>query len=651
MMLKIIFLPPVYKSNRSRVGLPLSTHLRARIRSSLALVILVLFGASLCRAQATYTAASAAQSDVNAVVNGPTHKAVNGDVIQIPCSGAQTVTWSSQLSVSASIKIKALGGTPNTTASTFGSGTNCLTILDNNTSGPVFSFNTTYASTNNVSTLENINIDPITASTRLVSPVHFNGTCTASGCPLVRADNIVFGKTVQWNEGGNGSSANWMIRANNVFGVFDHDTLPSGSQVDFLSAGLDSYLGVGDYGDNSWAQPDTFGQQGALYVENSILHTNEEFTDCEMSPTGTVGGGCRLVGRFNELTAQPGFFVAFGVHGLDTGGRTRGGRQIEAYNNTLNCAAAACASGISAYRGGTGFSFNNTLTGGSYNTITGSTIYRTVYSPSPWGACGGLNSKGPWDTNDNVVYFSGTALAGGLTMTDNSKSFPNLTSGGAPYTLYDVTQNFMSEIRSNTATTLTIGGPISESGWIGINSNDSYQIIRATVCADQGGRGRGIYVSGLSPTPAAPLNQALDPIYAWNNPASGLNFGYFGSISGKLIANRDYYLDATGSTPPGAQTSPTSPFNGTSGVGYGTLANRPACSSPACAAGVGYWATDQGNWNQSGGGGQGVLYTWNGSSWGVHYIPYTYPHPLTTGSTTTSGQPPQAPTGLTASVQ
>ena len=34
--------------------------------------------------QGTYTAASSAQSDVNAVINGPTHTAVNGDIIQIP---------------------------------------------------------------------------------------------------------------------------------------------------------------------------------------------------------------------------------------------------------------------------------------------------------------------------------------------------------------------------------------------------------------------------------------------------------------------------------------------------------------------------------------------------------------------------------------
>ncbi|MGC1546609.1 MAG: hypothetical protein WA772_19945, partial [Candidatus Acidiferrales bacterium] len=110
------------------------------------------------RAQGTYTAASDAESDVNAVINGPTHTAVNGDVIQIPCSGTQSVVWSSQLVVTASITITALGGTPNSGSSAFGSGTNCLTIRDDYTgSGPLFDLTPTYASSNNVTTVQNMN--------------------------------------------------------------------------------------------------------------------------------------------------------------------------------------------------------------------------------------------------------------------------------------------------------------------------------------------------------------------------------------------------------------------------------------------------------------------------------------------------------------
>lgn len=91
------------------------------------------------------------------------------------------------------------------------------------------------------------------------------------------------------------------------------------------------------------------------------------------------------------------------------------------------------------------------------------------------------------------------------------------------------------------------------------------------------------------------------------------------------------------------QTSPTSPFNGTSGVGMGTLANLPTTCTPTSEAldtgqgGVGYWATDQGSWNKSPSnshgvnvnGADGVLYRCSATNtWTIHYMPYTYPHPL-----------------------
>src|SRR5580704_7513959 len=112
------------------------------------ILILLLLSNTLVRAQGTYTAASANYSDVNAVINGPTHIAINGDVIQIPCSGTQSVVWTSQLVVTASITITALGATPNTGANTFGAGANCLTIRDEaNVNGGLFYFKPTFAST------------------------------------------------------------------------------------------------------------------------------------------------------------------------------------------------------------------------------------------------------------------------------------------------------------------------------------------------------------------------------------------------------------------------------------------------------------------------------------------------------------------------
>src|SRR3712207_5997854 len=95
----------------------------------------------------------------------------------------------------------------------------------------------------------------------------------------------------------------------------------------------------------------------------------------------------------------------------------------------------------------------------------------------------------------------------------------------------------------------------------------------------------------------------------------------------------------------GIQTSAKSPFNGTSGTGWGTLENRPT----TCTPGVAYFATDQGSWNTSTSnpygvqqnGADGILYKCTApDTWTVYYTPYTYPHPLQT-----DGRPPPV-TGL-----
>jgi hypothetical protein len=609
-----------------------------KLAQSLSFLLLVFSLAMGTLAHAgTYTATSCNESDVNAVINGPAHKAVDGDMIIIP---AGTCTWTSSLFITVGITITG-SGTANSGASTFGAGAPTTIIVDNaGSSNPLIEVTSiTYGQTFVLSLLD---IEPESASTALWSPISIAGTCTSSGCPNMRVDNIVFGLTTQWNESGNGSSADWMIRADNVFGVIDHSTLPNGSMVELLNANLSAYLGVGGNGDNSWAQPDSFGGPNVLYMENNIVYTNQAVNDCDTAPAGGAVGGCRVAGRFNQINPEPGFFVAFMQHGLDTDGRPQGGRQIEAYGNTINCnIGGGCAGGVAAFRSGTGFVFGNTLnanfpvSGGFYNTVASITVYRTVFTTgSGWGACGG---SGAYDTNDGTVYYSGTnSGSGGLTtLTDSAKSWTTnqFTPTGAPYSVYDVTQGWWAEIASNTATTLTIQPSIPEQTNT-FSNGDSYQILRATVCADQGGRGAGNYVSGSASSPVSALSQALDPIYEWNDTANNLNHGNISSDTLRTIPNRDWYTDGSNGSPQ-AQTSPTSPFNGTSGVGFGTPANRPT----SCKTGVGYAEYSGSNFVQLDK--CTATNTWISAA----YTTYVYPHPLESNGST-PGPGPSAPANL-----
>lgn len=130
------------------------------------------------------------------------------------------------------------------------------------------------------------------------------------------------------------------------------------------------------------------------------------------------------------------------------------------------------------------------------------------------------------------------------------------------------------------------------------------------LCRDQIGASTDSFLWNFSsPAPS----QAKAPIYSWGNTYNTSNIlNFFSENENHIQANRDYY-------------NYNASFNGTTGVGVGTLAARPA----TCTTGVAYWATDQGNWNKSGSGSHGVLYKCTATNtWTLYYTPCTYPHPL-----------------------
>jgi hypothetical protein len=629
----------------------------------------------MAQAQGTYKAATSNESDVNAVINGPTHVAVNGDTIQIPCSGSSSATWSSTLTVTANITLTALGGSPNSGPSTLGAGTNCLTITS--TANILFELDPTYSSSSNVVTLQNITLVPAAGA---YTPIHISGTGTSSGMPQFRVDNIQFGNgSTQWQYGTGSNTGEFGLIVNNVFGVADHNTSVTGSHFAFISVNLTSYLGVGQYGDNSWAQPDTMGGANNVFIENNQLYQGL-WPVVENEQTYPNIGGGRAVTRFNHITAS-GIFFLTGGHGNDTDGRPRSMRTNETYGNLVNCVndgnGNACYDFVS-YRGGTGLAFGNTATLGSgavWNEIGSLATYRIMgdgWASTGEGSCGNAasgNAYGPFDQNDGTAYYTGTFGSGtsGSTLVDSGS--PGWTSNqwsnpsdGYPYSVWNVTQGWVSIIQSNSSNSLSVSqsphGYVNGGTAINAVSGDSYQIRRSKSCLDGGARGAGLLLTGypavLSSTGApGPANEVLDPVYEWDDTVPSLGYGdQIGtSFSPPAQANREYFTDnSLGS--PHAQTSPTSPFNGSSGVGFGTLANMPSTCTPnsvSGAPGVGYFATDQGNWNQSGSGGQGQLYKCtSANTWTLSYTPYIYPHPLVSG--TGSGANPPAPQNLSGTV-
>jgi hypothetical protein len=673
----------------------------------------------------------------------------NGDTVQIPCSGTQSVTWTTAVAVTTNITITALGATPNVGPNTFGAGTNCLTILNNNTTNSpnpgLFWATLTYSSTSNVLTIQNITISPYSFNTALYTPIFLKGTCTSSGCPDVRMDNLFF---TGWGDASD-NNATWMMRSDNVFGVVDHDTLDS---TDYPVQALvninnSSYSGVGIYGDNSRYEPDSFGTANALYLENNLDTGGEEMVDCDIFDVDEDIGGCRYVGRFNEIPGA-GNAAIFANHGTETSGRVRGGRQTEVYDNVFNCTNAGGCNAMVGFRSATGRVFDNSFinSAGGYNSYAALALIRGWSAWGPWGEC---NGESPYDTNDNGTQSSASTFTStsSTALTDTSQHWTTNqfapVVGGMFYTIYDATHPQQGDILSNTTTTLTIkqsasmslgdtyyilgthlyamgtisavdttvhpltitdsGSPgwttnqfstgagygsslidissprsevsgfVGDGGWevwsntsdtvtsgfytytyagLPVTVGDTYVILRATQCLDQPGASGGNLLSGdlpPAPTPVSPINETLDPIYEWGDTLTGQShpaLGVFQNDSEKQIVNRNYYEESVNQA---AQTSPTSPFNGTSGDGHGTLANRPT----TCTQGVGYWATDQGNWNQSGSGGQGELYICTATNvWTMKYEPYTYPHPLITGGTSgTGGTPPTAPTDPIATVE
>lgn len=278
---------------------------------------------------------------------------------------------------------------------------------------------------------------------------------------------------------------------------------------------------------------------------------------------------------------------------------------------------------------------------------------------SPWDANSGLNSSQGGPCIDQFGRGQGDLLA-------DSGYWPslydtNLSSGamawrinnaGSGYVVGDVLT--IQQTGSGNNATITVEG---------VNGGGAVQSYPAPVVAEGTGyvAGTGLSVTGGHGTGATfdalccigwP-HQDLEPGY-WIDESlgPGIGIGFVNSGGNNEQANRDYYVPAGGGGG-SIQTSPTTPFNGASDTGFGTLANRPTTCTPGqggtyytspggagSSLGVAYMETDHGDQIDY----CYALNTWSTkTSSPASYVPYTYPHPLDT-TTSQASDPSCTPT-------
>jgi hypothetical protein len=409
-----------------------------------------------------------------------------------------------------------------------------------------------------------------------VGGVKNNGYFNVSGYAgsQVRIDHChLNGKTYTPN--GSGNEKNRSAIGSGIIGVLDHCVL------DYRGTGAVYVYNGTNSGNAEWAQPTNFGSANFFFFEDNIVIGTDSSRDARVTDSYTGG---RWVIRFNTLTAC----CINEDHATGHGGNDRGRRAGEAYGNYCQV-------------GPTQTEPNFVMS----DQGSGTTMIWGNYAPGVF---------------KNCITFHVTRCLG--------------QSGGGTY--------------NQTPTPNGWGYAGTAYSGTGSNWDGNTDPVTGYPCLDQPGRGQGDLIFGDNNTVFVNIvntrtgtiaypQQAVEPIYIWANTMSpapgwgGTTYPNLNNTGSRVQANREYYAQASG-----IQTSPTSPFNGTSGCGWGTLANRPT----TCTTGVGYFATDQGNWNHSAtnpygvqqNGASGVLYIATATNtWALAYTPYTYPHPLNTG--------------------
>ena len=279
----------------------------------------------------------------------------------------------------------------------------------------------------------------------------------------------------------------------NLRGVADHIVYDG-----LTGQHMQNVVANGDYsnGDVTFTQAPGYGSSDFFFMEDWYID------NAQSNNTSAGGWDCQRGGKYVVRYCWL-HNVEILCHGTE-GSRYHGGRAYELYNNHYiwdgNTTGA-----MDGIRSGTMIAHDNTFSGSFKKSGWGLQTYRTFHNfGANWGGATGLN---PWDSNDGVVYVSGTCTAGtvsvpggAITVVDNTK---NMTPG--QYVSYQISKpdGFMMRVNSNTATTFVgtdqgLGGSL-------FNVGDTYVVMRPLVCIDQPCRGAGDLIVNVTARTSASI--------------------------------------------------------------------------------------------------------------------------------------------------
>jgi hypothetical protein len=368
------------------------------MKNFLFLILLMVASAIVTSAQTcggtspTWTCTSAQMTST--ILQNTANAAVDGDTINFP---AGSYAFTTGLTGASNKSISWIGnGSPNSTSGTAVPSASCASnTIITWTIGATSFLNISPGATSPTTRISCFTLETTGASGSSNYPILVQGTCNSSGCPNLRVDNLTIptGSFCSIKD----SSA---VVPVNMFGVADHNSVGTTQNIcngiDFINGAYPSWRGIGGFGDNSFASPDSFGGPQQFYIENNTF-TDAFGTDTDVP--GGLGGGGRVTCRFNVFNGVTSADACTN-HGTETTGRARGGREMEAYGNLLTCANTNQGCNGFGVRGGTlltwGNVYANLSVSGTASVINGSPnvtwVSGSTFSPNMAGAYISINS-------------------------------------------------------------------------------------------------------------------------------------------------------------------------------------------------------------------------------------------------------------------